>query len=313
MSKPDKRGGLGFAFEKFGKLTVEDLLEESTEFLIPDLLVKNSITMWYSKPSQGKTWFTYAVAKKLMQCYADMRHMYYCDFDNGKRQIKERNVHEEIMQNEEKFTYMHKGSVDATPQEFIEAINKEAFGQNLKDVVFIFDSTRDFVDNIHNDLQAKRFMQIMKNIREAGGTVILIHHTSKSGKVIDGSGEFTKSTDNAFELVQTGKTPGKIHYLLKVTNDRDSVQECAFSVLLEKLELTELDPVIGAMTQEEKEFVKNCTEVLAKHKAGLNQSQLLEKLGYKRDNKKARERLDKYVGIFYTRDASKKPYIYTVQ
>jgi len=303
-----KRGGV-FDFEVNRSLKIEDLNDEKTEFLIQDLLVKNSITMWYSKPSQGKTWFTYAVAKKVLQDKT-IRAIFYCDFDNGKRQLKERNVDKELLQ-DDRFRYFHKGKIDTDSVGFIEDINKEAYGQNFKDCLFIYDSTRDFVDNIHNDLHAKRFMQIMKNIREAGGTVILIHHTSKSGRVIDGSGEFTKSTDNAFELMQSGKTPGKLHYLLKVTNDRDSVAECAFTVSLETLDLGDLDPVLSTMTEEDREFINKAQKVLKENEGGINQTSFLESIGFRKDNKTARKQLEKYTSVFWEAEKRGKSTYYT--
>lgn len=299
-----------FLFAKGRALVKEDLNEEKTEFLIPRLLVKNSITMWYSKPSQGKTWFTYAVAKKILQSYAGLNRLFYIDYDNGKRQLKERNVDKELLE-DVRFSYMHKGKVGSTAEELIEDIGKEAIGQSYKGCVFIFDSTRDFVYDIHNNGHAKRFMEVMKDIREAGGTVILIHHTSKSGRVIDGSGEFTKSTDNAFELEQTGKTHGKLHYLIKVTNDRDSVSECAFTVNLKTLDLMELDPVLASMTAEDKEFVKKATDALKAQAEGLNKTKLIEATGTKKHNKKAREAVERYTDVFWIVDASKKDHTYT--
>ena len=307
MTRAIKRGER-FAFAEGQALREEDLNEEKTEWLIPDLLVKNSITMWYSKPSQGKTWFSYAVAKKILCSTPPPHRLFYCDFDNGKRQLKERNVHKELLPHEN-FYYLHKGKVEATTEEFIARIDKECYGQHFKECVFVFDSTRDFVDNIHNDMQAKRFMQIMKNIREAGGTVILIHHTSKSGRVIDGSGEFTKSTDNAFELKQTGKTPGKLHYLLKVTNDRDSVKECAFTVNLKTLDLGELDPVMATMTTEDKAAVQKIIDALKEKE--MSQTEVIAVLGHDRTHRPSRELLQKYTGVFWNAQKRGKPIYYT--
>lgn len=86
--------------------------------------------------------------------------------------------------------YFSKGKLNVTTTEALQELNSNAFGQNYKDCIFIIDSTRDFVDNIHNDTQVKAFMQIMKNIRDAGGTPFL-YIMPQNGKSMRSS-EFAK-------------------------------------------------------------------------------------------------------------------------
>ncbi|WOE69114.1 AAA family ATPase [Hydrogenimonas thermophila] len=296
-----------FGFEEWA-LKPEDLDISKTEFLIDDFLVKESITLVYGAPSQGKTWFMYALSKYLA-ANALCKKLFYIDMDNGKRQLSDREVAEKLLVLPS-LTYISKSKIPKTAVELLYDINKEAYGENYKDIVFVFDSTRDFVDNTKNDVQAKRFMEIMKNIREAGGTVLLIHHATKSGKVIDGSGEFAKSADNVYELKQRLKTGTSLHYFLKVENDRDPIKNAYFSVDTKTYELTRGDEAFGDMTKDEEAFVRKVLDLLLNSPGGLNQSKILAALGKSRDDKKGRGLIEKFRGRFWEVEYVGKQKIY---
>jgi len=283
-----------FSFENMA-LKVEELNFEKTLFLIEGFLVSEAITMVYGPPSQGKTWFMLALSAKLAPV---MKKVFYIDFDNPKRQLKERGV-DRIIGRYANVKYFSKGGLKATQTEFLGEIDKNAYGENYKGCLFFVDSTRDFVDNIHNDTQAKAFMQKMKNIRDAGGTVVLIHHASKSGRVIDGSGEFAKSADNVYELRQKARIDSVLQFVLKVENDRDAIKDCGFSVDTKALKLDVMDETIAKMSGYEEEFVNKAVEALKKNPEGLNQTELLKALGHEKTDRTARDTVDKFVDKFW--------------
>lgn len=282
-----------FDFEK-NAVNIDELDIEKTEFLIEDFLVKQAITMVYGAPSQGKTWFMYAIAKKLLDS-STIKKIFYVDMDNGKRQLKDRGADKNLL-TYPNLKYIIKSTINYTPIELIEKINAQAFGENYKDLLFIFDSTRDFVDT-KNDKLAKAFMEKMKNIREAGGTVLLIHHATKSGRNIDGSAEFPRSADNVYELKQKLRSGSILHYALKVENDRDPIKDMSFSVDTKNFTLTQEDDTYVKLSQQEEEFVKNILTHLELEP--LNQTKLFAKLGKKRDDKTARKMLDKFTDKFW--------------
>jgi len=296
-----------FSFENMA-LKAEELNFEKTLFLIEGFLVSEAITMVYGPPSQGKTWFMLALSAKLAPV---MKRVFYIDFDNPKRQLKERGV-DRIIESYTNVKYFSKGGLKVNQSEFLSEIDKNAYGENYKGCLFFVDSTRDFVDNIHNDTQAKVFMQKMKNIRDAGGTVVLIHHASKSGRVIDGSGEFAKSADNVYELRQKARIDSVLQFVLKVENDRDAIKDCGFSVDTKALELDVMDETIAKMSSYEEEFVSKAVEVLRKNPDGLNKSKLLESLGYERTDPTARNTLDKFVDKFWKSTKTKNQFNITL-
>ncbi|MDD5359863.1 MAG: AAA family ATPase [Sulfurovaceae bacterium] len=286
-----------FEFEKYA-LKSEDLNQAQTHFLFPDFLVEQAITMFYGPPKQGKTWLLYGITRHLCE-HERVKKVFYVDYDNPKRQLKERNVNDLLDEYPDKLRYFSKGSTPYRGMELIEQMSLSAVGDSLKGYVFVYDSTRDFVDDTNSPIQTKRFMEYMKLLREAGATVLLIHHTTKSGKVIDGSAEFTKAVDNLYEVKQDGKEQGFIRYLLKAELDRDPIKDMSLLIETSSLRLsTNSEEYIG-VTRDDEEFCARVQKELKSSADGLNKSQLLAKCGYRRDDKTARAILDKYIDRFW--------------
>lgn len=250
-------------------------LEEKIEYLIPNFLPREQITMWYSRENQGKTWFSLGVAKYLLD-NCNLKMVVYMDMDNGRKGLSDRNI--KILLENPSFKFFHRSTIPMSPAEFIIEIAKEAYGTQFKDCVFILDSTRDFVDgDLGNDHKVRALMGIFKDIRESGGTVLLNHHTTKNGKGIDGSGEFAKSLDNLYLLKQHSRILTKLNFKLFVEKERSDIQHSAFSVNTEDLSLMVADDSILNMDKKEEEFVEKIKEILST--GSLSQSLLMEEYG----------------------------------
>jgi len=295
-----------FAWAHDAAIRPEDLRVEATEWLVKDFLVAEAITMIYGAASQGKTWFMYALAKQLSGREA-MEALFYIDMDNPRRQLVDRGV-DRLLLCEPKVRYITRSSVSLTPPELLEKITAEAYGDRYRGVVFVFDSTRDFVGDTRNDGQAKRFMEQMKRIREAGGTVLLIHHATKSGRVIDGSVEFARSADNIYELKQKLRSGSVIHYALKVENDRDPIKDRAFAVDTSDYSLRVESDTFVQIPADDEAFIKRLLGALGTET--LSQTDILARMGKSRDDKTARKLLERYTDRFWSTrtDGRKKLY-----
>jgi len=289
-------------------VSADELDSGKTEYLIDDFLVKEAITMIYGAASQGKTWFVYAITKFLTQNEMTKK-IYYIDMDNPKRQLVSRGVDSKLLIYE-KVKYITKSSLKMSVDEFLSALKKKSYGRVFEDVVFIFDSTRDFVD-VKVDRAAKEFMETMKALREAGATILLIHHATKNGRNIEGSAEFVRAADNVYELRQKLKKASNLHYSLTVENDRDPIKDKSFIVDTKSFTLSEGEDSFASLSREDEEFIK---KVLKAIESGYkSQTKILEFMGKKRDDKAARKKLDRYIGEFWVTKTEGRKKIFEIK
>lgn len=287
---------MSFNFLKGSTLETKDFILDKQHAYIEDFLYSNSISLIYSPPKQGKTWLGYGISTTLAK-RDDIKGIIYVDMDNGLSSLKERAIDSKFI-NHPKIEYVSRAKIDCNALEYLRKINQEATAGNYKDYTFVFETTKDFVDT-DSKSQSEEFMKIMMNIRDAGATVIIMHHATKAGRTISGVQVFINSPDNVYEMIQKAREDDKLHFMLNVTHARTLVKDIGVTVNTQTLELTKLDEVYATMSEYEEEFVRKGKEVLKKNPDGLNKSQLLEAIGYKRDDKTAQTTLDKFEDRFF--------------
>lgn len=292
------------------KLESFDFDIDAIRFYIKDFIAAEAVTMIYSRANQGKTWLLFAICKYILDNETDVGEVLYFDLDNGKRTLKQRNI-EGYLEIYDKWEYYISANIDMSSDELMDSLREDCHSNNFKNKILIFDSTRDFLSDLSNDRRVKYFMNTMKKIRDNGGTVILIHHTTKNGKVIDGSGEFEKSVDNLYYLEQKNRTGNTLHYSLQVQKERDPIIDCGFSVDTDTLTLKELDVTVAAMNADEEEFIEKIKTVLVKHPTGIKQGKLLESVGSSSTNKTDKRTLDKFENVFYKKEAEGNSFLYS--
>ncbi len=288
-----------FEFLRDEWLLTEEKLHRKTEYYIENFIPKEGITMWYAKSGEGKTWFSLAVAKHILDHHQSVRALIYMDFDNPRATLSDRNV-ELLISKYPNFKFLHRSTTSIGPLELLDQIGKGAFGENYRDCVFMFDAARDFADgDMYNDTKVRGMMDICKNIREAGGTIIFNHHATKNGKQIDGSGEFAKSLDALYRLHQDSKTEDMIHLDLTAEKERLPVLDQRFTVETKTLALRPMDERVARLDGDDKAFIDQVKDALSKERSGMGQSELLTKMGLEKSDRPARSRLEAFSGVFW--------------
>jgi len=150
-------------------------------------------------------------------------------------------------------------------------------------------------------------------MRDAGATILLIHHATKSGKVIDGSPEFTRSVDNLYSVRQRDRLKNEIRFDLRAEKDRDPIESAAVTVQTNTLELLQTSGALGRLSAIEEGFVTSVIELLRSHPEGLNKTRVLEGVGRRKDDKTAREILDRYTGTFWVKRQVRRQQIYLLK
>lgn len=287
---------MSFNFLRGSTLDEKDFILDKQHAYIDDFLYSNSVSLIYSPPKQGKTWLGYGITTTLVK-RDDVRGVIYVDMDNGLSSLKERGIDTKFI-NHPKIEYVSRAKIDCSPIEYLRRIAAEATIGNYKGYTFVLETTKDFVDT-DSKSQSVEFMQLVMKMRDAGATIIIMHHATKAGRTISGVQVFINSPDNVYEMTQKAREEDKLHFMLNVTHARTLVKDIGVTVNTQSLELTKLDEVYSTMSEYEEEFVRKGKEALKKNPDGLNKSQLLEAIGYKRDDKVAQNTLDKFEDKFF--------------
>ena len=286
-----------FPWAKGKVLTQEDFEIEDKIAYIDDFIFSVSITLIYSPPKQGKTWLGYGISLSIA-AIASIVAVYYLDMDNSISTLKERKVHETLLSNE-KVHYITRGTIGCEPLEQLKQIADAAIRNAYENVVFFLDTTKDFVDT-DNKNQSVQFMKYCVRLRDAGATVIILHHATKNKRTISGNPVFTNSPDNVYEMKQSGKLESIINYDLKVTHARGLVKDCRWSVDTTTLALMEYDAVSSGMTEADRGAVEAARYALAQEPDGMSMSRLIAAMGFPtRTDRRGKRLVKELTGKFW--------------
>jgi archaellum biogenesis ATPase FlaH len=285
-------------FEFIDSLTSEDF-HQNVEFLIEGFLPKKQITVIYADGGNGKSWLATALSKYAARYHA--MNVVYIDIDNGMNTLIERGIEEKLLQPCPDVTYAHRSKLKLEPTPLLEQIEQKAVGTRYAQTLFVLDSLQDFVA-VKNDDAVTKLFDKLKNIREAGATILVLHHSNKNGVNYEGSNKIKNSTDNMYRLVKADSPEGEIHWLMELKKDRAAITDVAYKVDVEDLSLMQIDIESVKLDDETKAFIENIKTALAQ--GPMNKTNLLKAVGSKKDDKTARNRLDKFEGIHW--QSSKK-------
>lgn len=287
-----------------------DELHVDVEFLIDDFIPKKMITMFYADGGNGKTWLSYGVASYLCS-NAVCKELYYLDFDNPIVTLKERNVDDLLIDRYPHLNYIQRSKLKVAPIELIKGLSDNAIAHAYDDMVFIIDSIRN-LDYIKDDKKAMELMNMLMNIREAGATIILVHHANKDGKNYEGSNNIKNSLDCMFKLTKLPSPEGRLHLGLETKKERGGVKDCAFRVDTNTLELYPIELQEASMNIREKEFIESIKKILKQNPEGMLQGKLLAAIGSSSTDKTTKSMLDKFENRFYMKEEQGNRKIYKI-
>ena len=148
--------------------------------LLKDFIFTESLSLIYSPPKQGKTFFGYGIGLEILKS-DHIEQMMYLDMDNSLSTLKERGVHNLFVSNPH-INYITKAKLPMSPLDLLNAIASEAKIGAYEGILFFLDTIKDFID-FDSKTQASEFMDCCVRIRDAGGTIIVFHHSTKNEKV----------------------------------------------------------------------------------------------------------------------------------
>jgi len=279
---------------------------QHTEWLIPDFVAQEQITLVYAAGGQGKSWLALAIAKLAAQ----HNQVIYLDYDNPIQVLNDRGILQKLIEPCPSLHYVQRGVSNLTPAQMLEHL-ADANRDELTGTLVVLDSLRD-IGNIRSDSGALYAMTLLKNLRDAGATVLVLNHANKDGKNYEGSNNIYNSCDNMFSLLQLDQTAGRIDYLLTAEKDRGGISDCAWRINTQTLGLTALDIQEARTSEADKSFIDSIKASLQAHPEQ-NKAELLRSVGRERNDNAANKQLDRYNGIHWQIEKAKKGSGYVVR
>lgn len=293
-------------FDFLNPLTPEDF-NQKTEFLIDGFLPKHLITMIYADGGHGKTFTAMGLAKFAALSGMDV---IYLDYDNPMSVLKERGVEKKLILSCQNLRYVHRSKTPMQPLEMLCALEAEAVAGRFKNTFIVLDSLRDFSD-VNNDSKAMQLGEKLKNLREAGATIIVLHHSTKNGSNYQGSNNIRNSIDNMYQLTKIESPEGEIRWILTVKKERAAIVDTALSIKVDDLSIMPIDIETARLSNEDKSFIDQ-TKTILTNTPGINKTDLLETLGFNKSDKTARDKLEQFEEIYWKAEKVKGVYHYAL-
>jgi replicative DNA helicase len=264
-------------FDKFD-LDVKKIENTKFEYLYPNFMVKNEITMFAAPPSSGKSLVSVALCNMFLS-QNKIETIIYFDADNGSATIKERNIHKIKQKFDKRFRYFHESS--ASKSQMIQII-KQLQKTDLNDVFIVFDSIKNFMMGADRDKNkdVSKVMEVLQSLRARGATVLFLHHTNKPQKDIEliyaGSSAFQEDTGNAYILQ---KNDFKNSFIFKKFKERTGdLKNAAFKYDADSHTLSQVDFTEASETEEIAEINDLIIEFLEKQTQKPTYSQIMQHL-----------------------------------
>ena len=171
-------------------LTAEALEEYEVEFLIEGFLPKNALVLITAKFGGGKSLSALALAKHLIN---NGHKVLYLDLDNSRSVLKERISQAGLQGSLGKDLFYITRSIHAihSKSEVWKALKKEL--KTWEHMVIIVDTLKNFSQGaeLNSDKEMNEVMSELMDVREAGHTVLILHHLPKR---VDDSDPYKNNT-----------------------------------------------------------------------------------------------------------------------
>ena len=241
-------------------------------WLINDVIPSPSIGVLYGYPGVGKSTILIEYCRKILELTNDV-FIIYIDADMSINKLKEIGIDELIKKYKEKFIYAGKSTnlVERTQIFLQEIVELQKKHKNRKYLI-IEDSLTLLSHKKNGFINTDLLYKYEKQLREAGATIVVIHHLNKSGVFAD-SQQIENFADYTF-LIERNEFNNCI--LLKPQKaSRYDIKEKAYRTEDRKI-IDEIDFNISNISYAESSFVKIIVDLLQDCK--MNQSEIMKYL-----------------------------------
>ncbi len=266
LSFEDQFNDFIYAYEEINKA-------KDINWLIDGILPEQTIGVLYGASGSGKSSLMINYCQYILSKINEV-HIIYIDADMNANKLKQIGIGELIKKHKERFVYAGKQvtNIVAKTQELLKEIIEFQNKCSRKKYLVVEDSLTLLSQKKNGFLDTDMLYKYEKQIREAGGTVILIHHLNKNGVFAD-SQQIENFADYTF-LVERNDFNNCI--LLKPQKaSRFDIQPKAYKTEDRKI-IDEIDFSMANISLCESNFVKIIVDLLADGE--MNQSEIMKYL-----------------------------------
>jgi hypothetical protein len=261
---------------------------EETQWLIKGTLAKAAITLIYAPSGIGKSYLAQSLVKFLAP---HMKTAVYIDYENRVSALKKRGV-DKI----ENLYYLHRTTLKTSRYQIVASM--AALG-DYEDALIVLDGAKHFVADIESDRQVREMMNALMDMRDRGATILIVHHTNKSGGNYQGSKELIDGCDNAFAASKCIAPLGFIGVALNTEKMRDAIENRAYLIETEGLGFTLMPEVFESADAAEQTLCLQVINALKRSAKPLNLAAIAESLGRDRRDNAIGAALAKFDGLLW--------------
>ena len=244
-----------------------------TQWLINEVIPSGTIGVFYGGAGVGKSSLLVKFSKEILENYKNT-YIIYIDADMALGKINDFGIGEIIKQYGERFRYAGKSSnnLSAVAQNLLKEIVQIQLENPTRKYIVIEDSLTLITPRKNGFIDVEKLYKYEKQIRDVGGTIIIVTHLNKAGVMSD-SIQIQNYADYTF-LVQRNEFNSSI-LLCPQKASRYDIDEKAYRVEDRKI-IEEIDFQIANISYSESSFVNTILDLLSEGE--MNQSEIIKYL-----------------------------------
>lgn len=289
---------------------IESIEERDT--LIDNFLLEKSINILWGKSGLGKTWLCFGLCRLLASKGCDI---VYLDADNGIDIVKDRGYDKVIKELNGQMTYINADFFDEPRKDMEEVFNKllKNAPNGYQKAVFVLDSLTFFLGgSVYDESKIDKFVAFCKRLRRAGGTLIIIAHSTKGGSELRGSSNLQNAVDESWEVKKEPSFDGELNFICSPHKRRLNVHKTGFNISLQKCLLKVVDSATIEVKEAEHGIIQEFIRKLETKE--YSQSNLLGALGKNKGDKIYIRILKRFEGVYWKAiEGKNRSIIYTLK
>ena len=235
-----------------------------SDYLIPFSIKLNKITMIYAPAGVGKSFIAWGLSRYAYRTQK-VNEVRYLDADNGLDTIFSRKIQNLIKYVNYRYINFNNPSIAQyiSPNHLLNLL-KEC---DLTNKLIVIDSIKDFIiGDVTRDQDMNQFSKLIMRLRTQGATVLMLHHTTKSGSSYKGATNLLDSVDTAYSVqplnADTSRKDGYLEWKLKGEKKRDGGEDFELKYYIDTSDIELNLDVMGYVSEKDIELIEKIEKVI---------------------------------------------------